>query len=156
MTFWPVAFSAGYLFATDGDLHWGFEAEAGMMNMDNFVMPPGYSNFQHQRLYASLSARAGLAIDRFMPYASVGLRATSVDMAVDIAAPPGPAWRETMTGFGLNPTATIGAEFAITDTIAVKAEISHTFGSVFLTQSNGATADFYPGSSVGVGVNVRF
>ncbi|ODT80596.1 MAG: hypothetical protein ABS76_15575 [Pelagibacterium sp. SCN 64-44] len=156
-TYRPTALVGGHLWSAGEGYLLGVEGEVGILNMDSYVLPPGYSRFYNHRIYASLSAKAGLPFDRFLPYATAGLQAMSVDAGADYSfVPGGPIFQSTLRGFGVLPTASVGAEFLLTGNLSLKVEASHVFGSVLLEQDNGATSRFSPGTSVNVGMNFRF
>jgi opacity protein-like surface antigen len=149
---WSVSLTGGYMWDA-GSALLGVEGEIGAINDGISSIPAGVLSYHYTRALASLSARAALPYDRFMPYASAGLQLTAVDVAVTYT---NPALNGTIKGVGVLPKTSIGVEFSVTPEISVKAEYSATFGSVFLQQDNGASSDFYPQSALNIGLNYRF
>lgn len=155
--YWSIGLVGGYLWNVDGGAVLGVEAEIGAYDDGMGRLPVGYLSFNSTRLYGSISARAGVPYERFLPYVSVGLRATFVDMNAHWQPFPGvPAIYSTINGFGISPAMAAGMEMAITDMLSVKAELSTVLGNVRLEQDNGALSDFRPHAAANLGLNFHF
>jgi len=110
--------------SADGESYWEYDyGGANYGNTETYIE-------SSLDAFATLRGRAGLAIDRFMPYVTAGVAWGSVTTSIEsynfnnIAAEteiePTSA-SESLFGW----TAGIGAEYAITDSIRVKAEYSY-------------------------------
>ncbi|MFN8830643.1 MAG: outer membrane protein [Labrys sp. (in: a-proteobacteria)] len=94
----------------------------------------------------TLTPRIGFAMDRFMPYVKAGLAYGSVE-ASNTTSDDATLWGWTVG---------VGAEYAVTNQISIKAEYAYTdLGSETL-RIPAATKVGYTGSEVKIGLNYRF
>jgi outer membrane immunogenic protein len=96
----------------------------------------------------SVTPRLGFAIDRFLPYVKGGLAFGSVEVDT------GDKDDNVLWGW----TAGVGAEYAVTNNVSVRAEYNYTDLTTdsFTTAEAGTFDAGYKGSDVKVGVNYKF
>jgi outer membrane immunogenic protein len=122
----------------------GIEGEIDYANIsDRFEGNRGDLNWR-----GSLTPRLGFAIDRFMPYVKAGLAFGKVEVDT------GDKDSNTLYGW----TAGIGAEYAVTNNVTVRAEYNYTdlATDTFTTADVGSFKAGYKGSDVKLGVNYKF
>ena len=106
--------------------------------------------------FATLRARAGIAIDQLLLFGTVGLAAANLSSSLDsgIGAPfPTPA-----TGWQTGWVAGLGAELALNETWSVKGEyLYYDLGATNVTAGTSASFDVkHTGSLVRAGLNAHF
>jgi outer membrane immunogenic protein len=94
----------------------------------------------------TIAPRIGFAMDRFMPYVKAGLAVGSVE-ASDVNSDDAVLW-----GW----TAGVGAEYAVTNQVSIKAEYAYTDLGSETFSLPAATKVGYSGSEVKIGLNYRF
>ena len=117
----------GYVYQT-GSAVFGVEADAELTNIGGTHTTPSSIFGITQQWQASLRARLGLAAtDRLLIYATGGLAVTGLDNTADYL--PGPFAKE-WNGIAAGGTVGVGAEYAISDHLSLRAEYRYSdFGS---------------------------
>ena len=122
----------------------GIEAEISYTDLSETTAGPIKADLKWK---GTLTPRIGFAMDRFMPYVKAGLAYGSVEAASSTGSDDAMLW-----GW----TAGVGAEYAVTNQISIKAEYAYTdLGSETL-RIPAATKVGYTGSEVKIGLNYRF
>lgn len=121
----------------------GIEGEVDYANIsDRFGGAKGSLDWR-----GSVTARLGWAIDRFLPYVKGGLAFG------DVSFDTGQSDSKVLWGW----TAGVGAEYAITDNVSVRAEYNFTdLGTDAFNTNIGKFDGGFSGSDVKVGVNYKF
>ena len=131
----------------------GAEADIQWSGLDgDLTTPLGTEVEGDLEYFGTVRARAGVALDRVMPYVTGGFAYGRVSGETSFAG--GFSTEETVTGW----TAGGGAELAITDAISVKAEYLYTdFGTETLFRGTIVEDDVGTSfSTIRAGVNFRF
>lgn len=152
---WSIGLVGGNLVSTNSGWLVGFEAKAGVSDLGR-GLPAGFSRLDHTRLYASVSARAAIPFDRFLPYASAGFRANYVHSSADWEPWPGFQTAGEIKGFGIVPLVAVGLEAAIVEGVSAKFEATFAPTGIVQGQDNGAQSNYWEYLTLNAGLNYRF
>jgi outer membrane immunogenic protein len=124
----------------------GIEGEIGYANVtDEFAGAKATLGWR-----GSVTPRVGYAFDRFLPYIKAGFAGGNVEIKDSVLG-----GTDSATAWGW--TAGVGAEYAVTNNVSIRAEYNYTdLGREDLTLGATAARAGFQGSDVRLGVNYKF
>jgi outer membrane immunogenic protein len=112
-----------FVLGVEGDLSW-----SGLTGSAACVTAPALTCSGDVDWLATFGGRAGVVVDQALLYATAGLALSGVEARV---TPPDPGSSGVYSAVGLGWSVGAGVEVAVTETVSLKAEVSHiNLGSV--------------------------
>ena len=149
--------SGGYNFQLNSFVY-GIEADGTLLSAAGTATGPGYTANERLQGLLSLRGRLGLVNGPLLVYATAGVAGgyASFDVTTQAQAPfPGPPITASAAGIVYGPTAGVGAEYAVNDSVSLTGEGIVTSLSPLTARGDNGKGPFTATSQTS-DINVRF